>query len=138
MNKYEIALDEIGSIVLDKNSDGHETPRCVRDFYFSPYGALQGLVNKAESFEWIPVSERLPEEHDSVFAELYGTDKWDSGLWRTTSDRVFVTIKYDDGIKIVKNSCLRDGEWRDEKLNNRCKVIAWMPLPEPYKEKENE
>ena len=88
--------------------------------------------------KWIPVTERLPEEHESVFAELYGTDKWDSGLWRTTSDSVFVTIKYDNGIKIVKNSCLRDGEWRDEKLNNRCKVIAWMPLPEPYKEKENE
>lgn len=30
--------------------------------------------------EWIPVSERLPEEHDSIFAKLYGTDKWSDAL----------------------------------------------------------
>ena len=133
MNKYQESL----SYIIDNYIDMHYEGRPINEDTEHAL-CLQELVDKADSFKWIPVSERLPEEHDSVFAELYGTNKWDSGLWRTTSDRVFVTIKYDDGIKIVKNSCLRDGEWRDEKLNNRCKVIAWMPLPEPYKEKENE
>lgn len=26
--------------------------------------------------KWIPVTERLPEEHDSIFAKLKGTEKW--------------------------------------------------------------
>lgn len=88
--------------------------------------------------EWIPISERLPEEHDSIFAKLYGTDKWDSDLWRTVSNRVLVTVKRDDGTRFVKESHTRDGEWADEKKCIDCKVIAWMPMPEPYKEKENE
>lgn len=89
--------------------------------------------------EWIPVSERLPEEHDSIFAKLYGTDKWDSRLLhRTVSNRVLVTVKRDDGTKFVKESHTSDGEWADEKKCIDCKVVAWMKMPEPYKEKDNE
>lgn len=86
--------------------------------------------------EWIPVTERLPGEHDSVFADLYGTDKWNSKLWRTVSNRVLVTIKYDDGSRIVKESYTCDGKWTVEKRNINCKVIAWMPMPKPMKEEE--
>lgn len=25
---------------------------------------------------WIPVTERLPEEYDSIFAKFKGTEKW--------------------------------------------------------------
>lgn len=86
--------------------------------------------------EWIPVTERLPGEHDSVFADLYGTDKWNSKLWRTVSNRVLVTIKYDDGSRIVKESYTCDGKWAAEKRSINCKVVAWMPLPKPMKEEE--
>lgn len=86
--------------------------------------------------EWIPVSEGLPKEHDSIFAKLYGTDKWTSALWRTTSNIVIATIKYNDGTVIVKEAFTRDGEWNVEKRNTNCKVIAWMPLPKPMKEEE--
>lgn len=88
--------------------------------------------------EWIPATERLPEEHDSIFTKLYGTDKWDSKLHRTVSNRVLVTIKYDDGTRIVEESCTYDGKWRDEKRIINCKVVAWMPMPKAYKENENE
>lgn len=30
---------------------------------------------------WTPVSERLPEEHDSIFAKLKGTDNWKRGMF---------------------------------------------------------
>lgn len=138
MNKYQEALREIGNVVLDKSGDGYHTPKYLRDFYFMRYGTLQELVNKADSFKWIPVFERLPKEHDSIFAKLYGTDKWNNKLWRTVSDRVLVTIKYDDGTRIVKESHTRDGEWSDEKRCMNCKVEAWMPLPKAYMEKDNE
>lgn len=33
------------------------------------------------STNWIPVSERLPEEHDSIFAKFKGTDNWKRGMF---------------------------------------------------------
>lgn len=138
MNKYQEALREIGNVVLDESGDGYHTPKYLRDFYFMRYGTLQELVDKADSFKWIPVFERLPKEHDSIFAKLYGTDKWDSELHRTVSNRVLVTVEYDDGTRIVKESYTCDGEWKDEKKIINCKVVAWMEIPEPYKENVNE
>lgn len=43
--------------------------------------------------EWIPVTERLPEEHESVFAKLYGTDLWNNNLWRTRSKAIYIQMK---------------------------------------------
>ena len=91
-------------------------------------------------YEWIPASGRLPREHDSIFAKLYGTDKWSNALWRTQSKEVLVTIEYEDGVRTVKSSHTTDGKWVLEKRAklNKCKVVAWKPFPEPYKEKEND
>lgn len=133
MNKYQKALDRIVSTIIEEEADGYWQPRTAGDFCWESREILQELVGKAESFEWIPVSERLPEEHDSIFAKLYGTDKWRSELWRTTSNRVIATIKYNDGTVIVTDAFTHDGEWTVEKRNTNCKVIAWMPFPNPYK-----
>lgn len=130
MNKYQGAIN-----YLWKSYDKNRIYGIASRGYLE---ILQELVEKADSFEWIHVSERLPKEHDSIFAKLYGTDKWNNKLWRTVSDRVLVTIKYDDGTRIVKESHTRDGEWSDEKRGMNCKVEAWMPLPKAYKEKDNE
>lgn len=138
MNKYQEALDRIVSTIIEEEADGYWQPRTAGDFCWESRDILQELVDKADSFEWIPVSEKLPEEHDSIFAKLYGTDKWDSNLWRTTSNRVLVTVKYDDGTRLVKESHTHDGEWVVEKKYIDCKVVAWMEMPEPYKENENE
>ena len=138
MNKYQKALDRIVSTIIEEEADGYWQPRTAGDFCWESRDILQELVDKADSFDWIPVSEKLPEEHDSIFAKLYGTDKWTSALWRTTSNRVIATIKYNDGTVIVKEAFTHDGEWTVEKRNTNCKVIAWIPFPEPYKENENE
>ena len=90
---------------------------------------LQELVDKADSFEWIPISEGLPKEHDSIFAKLYGTDKWTSALWRTTSNIVIATIKYNDGTVIVKEAFTHDGEWTVEKRNTKRRLNnEWWKL----------
>ncbi len=138
MNKYQEALNTITKTlgyymdcirvnIVPSFSEIHDAVEVIRE-----------LTDKTDSFEWIPVSKKLPDEHDSIFAKLYGTDKWDSKLHRTVSNRVLVTVEYDDGTRIVKESYTRDGEWKDEKKIINCKVVAWMEMPEPYKEKENE
>ena len=138
MNKYQKALNTIGDTLtyymVGKDLASLHSVNEICD----SMATLRWLTEKADSFEWIPVSERLPEEHDSIFADLYGTDKWDSKLWRTVSNRVVVTIKYDDGTRIVKESHTYDGKWAEEKRSRNCKVVAWMPMPKAYKEQEND
>lgn len=140
MNKYKEALNTIVDAIRDYVS--------YREFDLLPseneiYGAmalLRKLVNKADSFEWIPVTERLPEEYESAFAKYYGTDQWNDTLWRAKSKEVLVCFEYVDGSRSVRSSFTMDGKWNIERKRvlHDLKVIAWMPMPEPYKENENE
>lgn len=126
MNKYQEAMNYLWN-AYDENKIYGIASRGYLEI-------LQELVDKADSFEWIPVTERLPEEHDSIFAHWYGTDNWNRAYWRTTSDTVIVTVEFNSGNRVVKTSYTHDGEWYDEKRNSNRKVIAWKPLPKPYRE----
>lgn len=140
MNKYQKAFDTITNTLICYMIRRDLYPLPSDDEIYNAQMVLLKLVDKEESFEWIPVSERLPEEYDSVFAELYGTDKWDDTLWRTRSKRVLVTIEHESGIRSVTESYITDGKWTLGKRAtlSKYKVVAWMPLPNPYKEKEND
>lgn len=78
--------------------------------------------------QWILCSDELPEEDLST------------GMGRQYSNSVLMTVfdKSDDEI-MVDVGHTRDGEWysdtADEFIESIAdwKVIAWMPLPEPYK-----
>jgi hypothetical protein len=64
---------------------------------------------------WIPVSERLPEKNKDVITTVkYSGFMGMYGRWLKTA--------FIDGY----------GEWNGECIGGE--VIAWMPLPEPYKE----
>lgn len=140
MNKYQKALNTIVDAIRDYVSYRECDLLPSENEIYGAMALLRKLVNKADSFEWIPVSEGLPKEHDSIFAKLYGTDKWTSALWRTRSKEVLVTIEDENGARTVKSSHTTDGKWWIEKKTtlSKFKVIAWMPMPEPYKENENE
>ena len=141
MNKYKEAIEVVDTLLHlmcgEEREDGYKP---TMEEMSNSMDLLKELVDKANSLEWIPVSESLPEEHDSIFAKLYGTDKWDDTFWRTKSKEVLVTIEYEDGTRIVKSSHTTDGKWVLEKRAklNKCKVVAWKPFPEPYKENVNE
>ena len=82
---------------------------------------------------WIPCSERLPEQHDSMFKKFKGTVRWDDAMFEEISDRVLVTGVYREGTPIVFETSLYDGQWKDAERKG-IKVVAWMPLPEAYKD----
>ena len=87
---------------------------------------------------WIPCNERMPEEYDSIFAKLYGTNRWKSSMPRKRSDKVLATVKFEDGSIMTDTACTFDGEWSvgARYISRDGTVIAWMHLPAPYKEQE--
>lgn len=121
MNKYQIALNEISSAVLDVYADGYNQPRTVQECYCSTFETLQELVDKADSFEWIPVTERLPEPPK----ENQELDYSQLDVYIVSIDEGYPVRAFWDG----KN--FGDGMFKLD-------VKAWMPLPKPYKEKEND
>ena len=92
------------------------------------------LINSGVTVqEWIPVTERLPDEHESLFARYKGTDKWRNAMFTTISDRVIVCAEYENGKRIVKTANTVDGVWKVKDIFCPCKVTHWMPLPQPPK-----
>lgn len=140
MNKYQKALNTIADTLTYYTVRKDLALLPSDNEIFDSMATLIELTEKVESFEWIPVSEMLPGEHDSVFADLYGTDKWDDTFWRTQSKMVLVTVEHECSIRVAALSYTTDGKWALEKRDtlNKYKVVAWMPLPDPYREKENE
>ena len=106
---------------------------------------LAGVLNRAigcvenqpeaspEDDGWISAEERLPEEHDSLFAKYYGTPGWRSGMFRKRSDCVFTVREYKDGTRITTFERTIEGQWDGSEMRE-SKVTHWMPLPEPPKE----
>lgn len=70
------------------------------------------------TFQWIPVSERLPNDDEMskcIYVNKYGDYIVDAYIHKVGS-----TYECENDYTIL------------------CDVIAWMPLPEPYKESEEE
>lgn len=84
---------------------------------------------------WVDCSEKMPEEHESIFARFKGTVKWSNAMFEKCSDYVLVVKEFPDGTRKVDTSTTEDGVWKAEKSLIKCKVTHWMPYPElPNKE----
>jgi hypothetical protein len=94
--------------------------------------AIQAL----EQTRWIPASEKLPEVRDDKYGD--------------TSDDVLICVMDEDGYYSIStgfygyypNNGSYQGWWSVwtdgcDKLYSKDKVVAWMPLPQPYKESDN-
>ena len=79
---------------------------------------------------WIPVSERMPEEHEWIGTKKFGT---------TISDEVYVTFENEKGERFCQHMKFQNGElsrydqFHMDTWFKGSKPIAWMPLPEAYK-----
>lgn len=82
--------------------------------------------------DWISVEDRLPEEHESIFAKAYGTKRWADVMPRTISDEVLACVAFEDGHKMTMTLRTHDGAWALSSVH-RGHVTHWMPLPEPPK-----
>lgn len=94
----------------------------------------QLLVEKNNG--WILVEEKMPPEHDSIFAKLKGTDRWRKPMFEKTSGRVQVTVEDKNGKCTTTTATTVDGQWHCDLLGmcKDYKITAWQPLSEPYRE----
>lgn len=79
-------------------------------------------TNVGSKNNWIPCSERLPNEIE--FQEVYCRNQY--------AAEFLVTIK---GATRPTTLYFRNNSWFDEG-RNYYKVVAWQPLPAPYKGEE--
>lgn len=124
MNKYQKAIEVVDTLLHlmcgEEREDGYKP---TMEEMSNSMDLLKELVDKADAFEWIPVSERLPEPPngrnpmlDYKMLDIYLV---------TVSDEGYPIRAFWDG----KN--FGDGMFKLD-------VKAWMPLPKPYEEKEND
>ena len=73
---------------------------------------------------WIPVEERLPNKRE--FQEAYCRNHYAAEFLVTIEGATRPTTLY-----------FKNNSWFDEE-RNYYKVIAWKPLPEPYRPKEKD
>lgn len=78
---------------------------------------------------WISVEDYMPDEHESIFAKYYGTNKWNDSMFINRSDNVLVVEVYEDGSKKVGVAHTCDGEWRYDIPIIKRKIIYWMKMP---------
>lgn len=94
----------------------------------------QNLVRKLRG-GWILCSEKMPEERETMFAKLKGTNKWSSTMPEAISDNVIVTVKFNETGETISAICHTcDGKWMKSFVWEEGEVIAWMLLPEPYRD----
>lgn len=102
-------------ILKEIQEDIRTLTRVPSEFIHAKLDELADEVGELESPGWIPCSERLPEV---------------DGMYTTTLSGELVGTEE----PFVGQSYFEDGYWEED---GDC-VIAWMPLPEPYREVTDE
>ena len=84
--------------------------------------------------DWIPCSERLPEEHEWIGTKRFGT---------TISDEVYVTFEALNGERFCEHCRFQNMEISLSKrievdaISKGAKPVAWCELPQPWKGQKN-
>ena len=115
-----------------------ETHMAVRTLKINISEAIRMVNEQSTVNQWIPCSERLPEEnvavnitwvnHDPV---LYYKDIKDKPF---TATGVYFKGKWYWWTATVQDYLAEYGRYDFEEFDEAIECIAWMPLPKPYEE----
>ncbi len=125
-----IATVEKAAVWFEERAKNTPMPG-ARGMFEIAAAALHEKANGETVQQWIFASE-LPEEHDSIWAKLYGTKSWQPDLFRKCSYDVIACVEKKDGSRRVISIRTYDGKWDHNKLNEEI-VVCWQPMPQPPK-----
>ena len=90
---------------------------------FSGVEALDMAIKALEQARWIPASKRLPKDYSPCLCTIRNHYTYNNCV------EVYChVVVYDSDEK----------EWLDESSKLAFDVVAWMPLPQPYKAESEE
>ena len=115
MNAFEKILSEIDNGIKTIKPLMKGETRQIAESQIIGLEEARKIVEKYKDDGWIPCSERLPDEE-----------------WET-----YIT-SHEDGSVQIHSYTHKDGfvfNWDTDKPNS--KVVAWMPLPEPYRPEDD-
>lgn len=118
-------INQVRDVITKDSSWMEEATRVVNE-------AADMAIKAIEAQEWIPCSERLPED-DVMVLISYRYKEGEGDTSHTYIDITTYGQMYFGGNKVGDHK-----HWRApfEYFESNYEVIAWMPLPEPYKEGE--
>lgn len=127
MNKYQKAFNTITNTLICYMIRRDLYPLPSDDEIYNAQMVLSKLVDKADSFEWIPFTF---DEEGILNCELP-----DIGERILVSD---AECMYDDENIWIDSWDSPDCGIYELESGENLEGLAWMPLPNPYKGKENE
>ena len=131
------AIDALGErpLVWDEYTDEYELGQ--RNQYDSDKAAIETVPSAPR---WIPCKERLPKNTDPV--NITWVNRKPEPYYSDIKNKPFTaTGHYCKGRWWWYSSVCQDyldeyGENEMDKIDEDIEVLAWMPLPKPYKEGE--
>lgn len=127
---------------LKKMQEGYIEGEGYERHPLTEWYALDKAIETIEQTTWIPVSERLPEDHRAV--NITWVNHKPEAYYADIKDKPFVaTAHYHNGkwfwFSVVCEDYLMEyGQCDCDVMGEDIEVIAWMPLPEPYMEGDSE
>ena len=119
----QAAVTEIAKFMLEY---GGENEKRERDALHRAANGIKALPSVQPERQWIPCSERLPEDYTNVLVWLEYFRYGDYNCLYQTYGIGDYSTKYDSWM------INHETGW------HKLRVIAWMPLPESYKERPEE
>lgn len=139
---------------MSKMIDGHSLIMTLSDWWYSSFGqeeteeskAIRKVLDEVEKYvegyptwkgEWIPFTYHKPTEEEKEWA------RWDyilDGTLPSDGEEILITVSYKGHQSVQFDTACFDADefYLDSSYEVGTEAIAWMPLPEPWKEKANE